>query len=720
MSIYQVVDIYQDGDIYLKLKSENGVEIKRVEFSDCLYFKISGFFNDDYEKNGYSCINSKIFSNGWIQNKTLFGKLEFNPRDRESKISLLNEKHENIKFYNTSFDVIHRFKMCNDNLNVGDLITFDHTISKVKDQSSKGERIKQWECYTFDIEIEKPTQRREPVANWKYDSERYNMDYEECTYEKTQAIISIKLSKFSLDDSQIKEEYEFNQPNEIDTMKVFIKYMQDLKIDLLLCYDYDTGLDYVYKRWMYHNLDENTFKTKVYKTKNTKQISVGYLKYNSPNQYVYLSIFLLYYNIEDHKKIGYKYTNLSKHYYDKILEVNEFNVQLFKDKHYLSWIIESTDIFKTDYRDILGMPSVKFYNVLITETKEDYLIEHKYCTKTKTKSLGGKTMESEQFFVFDDVVSVDFESAYPRIMIEYNLCPTTFCYKKNEDTNTFKCENGIRERGSDDSFTYFIKREKFVGVVPKLLIKNIQLRLDIKKLMRDFKEGSKEYVILDQRQKNLKLFSNIIYGLYGSYSIFRNLQIANTITYIGRKLLTDLKILFEESNIKVVGGDTDSLMPRGDVEKIKELCAIYSMNYDHITVKLESIFEKIFFVNKKNYIALKNGKIVIKGTGAVRKDYCQFTKRVCTLIAQEILNKSSKDSITTKIVDIFETLTDEQLEHDNYTFGSFSFLNKENDCVMKREVIPQMITFLKFVNIEYKDIAFLIKEKNDPQMEVAK
>ena len=155
------------------------------------------------------------------------------------------------------------------------------------------------------------------------------------------------------------------------------------------------------------------------------------------------------------------------------------------------------------------------------------------------------------------VVVVDFASLYPSIIINYNLCYTTICLKKNENTREIITREGVY---------YFDKKRK--GILPQIEEELIKTRKTVKEELSELKKKEKETgqknfrcQVLDARQLALKITANSIYGALGADNGKRVLApVASCITGIGRDLLTQVREMVKNRGYKVVYGDTDSLM----------------------------------------------------------------------------------------------------------------------------------------------------------------
>jgi len=348
----------------MKIRTEGCIKIANFKYQGYFFFSVDGFTAEDYKKAGYQCVSSKSFFDGYQKYKNPFGKVFYTLSEKEIKISKIKETYSHVRTYNTAFDIVHQFKMENQNLKVSDLVTFGNKINKIYDQAHE----------------------------LKFQAEKYGMSYYECLYEKTQRVVKITLTKFNFKSYEITEKKVFEDCDEICLIQGFIDYFDNINVDCLVCFTYELALAYIYERWSYLSQKEEEFQLKIYKTITPSQIHVGNLNYDAPDQYVYLSVFYIYFSLNKYKaKGGFTPKTISEYFYKEDLSGNIFNIQFFKDQNYLLWTINSNEMFKTDYRNMLGPPSVKFYNYLVGRLGETYLFEYKYSNFSR-KIGGGKVL----------------------------------------------------------------------------------------------------------------------------------------------------------------------------------------------------------------------------------------------------------------------------------------------------------------------------------------
>jgi DNA polymerase elongation subunit (family B) len=150
--------------------------------------------------------------------------------------------------------------------------------------------------------------------------------------------------------------------------------------------------------------------------------------------------------------------------------------------------------------------------------------------------------------IHSNILVFDFQSLYPTIIVTHNIDPATFNCKHKE------CEkNKVPEKN-----WCFCKRP--VGFIPKHLECLIKTRQQIKKQMKEVKEGSEEWIKINNEQYALKIIANATYGYMAFFSArwFKR-ECGEAAASWGRFYITKVIEMAKESGFNVIYGDTDSL-----------------------------------------------------------------------------------------------------------------------------------------------------------------
>ncbi|XP_063931450.1 DNA polymerase alpha catalytic subunit-like isoform X2 [Zophobas morio] len=296
--------------------------------------------------------------------------------------------------------------------------------------------------------------------------------------------------------------------------------------------------------------------------------------------------------------------------------------------------------------------------------------DEKYATsKKKSTYLGGLVLDPKKGFYDSYVVLMDFNSLYPSIIQEYNLCFTTVDRPfLNEFANSREWEASTEvELPSAD-----LER----GVLPKLLEFLVARRKEVKLMMRNC-NSPQDLAQLDIRQLALKLTANSMYGCLGfAHSRFYAKPIAELITKKGREILqSTAELVQNQLCLEVIYGDTDSVMINTRASSLDEVKKIgervrwtVNMSYKLLELEVDAIYKKMLLLKKKKYAALAlyedpQGVITtrkeVKGLDIVRRDWSELAVEVGGKILDLILSDRAREVVVSEILDYLRTVAND-------------------------------------------------------------
>lgn len=209
----------------------------------------------------------------------------------------------------------------------------------------------------------------------------------------------------------------------------------------------------------------------------------------------------------------------------------------------------------------------------------------------------------------DLIVTLDFKSFYPSIMIADNLCPSTMIHPT--------------------SFT-----RDYTGVIPMVQKKLIELR-----------KNKPEHSTV------VKLLSNATYGLLSAkWAPFFSHYVAAAITARGRELLQSaLEHINQLPCCVVLFGNTDSIIVRVKQWYMNELKNILkNVEFPNpIKLELQSVKTKAIILGCNQYVFYEEGKpLVIKGLLAINKTVCKWQSDKLIQFYESLLhNKEWKEIV---------------------------------------------------------------------------
>jgi DNA polymerase alpha subunit A len=327
----------------------------------------------------------------------------------------------------------------------------------------------------------------------------------------------------------------------------------------------------------------------------------------------------------------------------------------------------------------------------------------------KPKYAGGLVLEPKKGLYDKFVLLLDFNSLYPSIIQEYNICFTTVI----RDLRRV----GDEEEGGEITIPELPDRAEHSewGVLPTTIRTLIQRRSVVKKMLK--KETDPEMKkTLDVRQKALKLTANSMYGCLGfSQSRFYAAPIAALVTSQGREILQRTVDLATGLGLDVIYGDTDSIMIYtgcDDLAKVKELGRKVkkevNKHYKLLEIEIDGVFKSMLLLKKKKYAALiatekKDGTIEIeketKGLDMVRRDWCGLSKDVGHFVLDHVLSGNDRESVVSAIHQelqrIAKDVRDGNVALDKYVITKG--LNKAPKDYADRKGMPHLVVATEMV-----------------------
>ena len=279
----------------------------------------------------------------------------------------------------------------------------------------------------------------------------------------------------------------------------------------------------------------------------------------------------------------------------------------------------------------------------------------------------------------DCVVTLDFASLYPSIMMAFNMCYTT--QRTKVTAWELGRSLGVPERAARrildfadvpaaavpaDARRYHrcgrvdFQREP-QGILPSILSTLLQRRKAAKREMAQAQPGLHK-AIANGKQLALKLVANSIYGFTGAAELgmLPQPQIAAAVTYMGRKLTLGTKRLCElQEGVTCVYGDTDSVFLHlhgvRDVAEASRRAEQLAAMVDAVIPKPNRLeFEKVYcpllLRGKKRYVGRKyeegqgDGELDVKGLEMVRRDNFPLLPQVQRASMEQLVMRDSPES----------------------------------------------------------------------------
>eukprot|EP00871_Galdieria_phlegrea_P000258 jgi/Galph1/1232/GphlegSOOS_G6044.1 len=304
--------------------------------------------------------------------------------------------------------------------------------------------------------------------------------------------------------------------------------------------------------------------------------------------------------------------------------------------------------------------------------------------KKKAKYEGGLVLEPKKGLYDSLILQLDFNSLYPSIIQEYNICFTTTILFQGSTTDN-----------PEEFWEKLVKQRKQVKEsIQRTTDASIQQKLNIE-------------------QAALKLTANSVYGCLGSEtSRFHAQSLAALVTHFGRLTLEKTTKIARNCDFDVVYGDTDSIfLDTGTkelesvLERGRKLKQEVNRQFRTLEIEVEAIYTRMLLLHKKRYAAtrlidplLRPGETIleIKGVDLVRHDWCPLSREICLTVLDALLDPNSdREKCLHKIISCLK---------------SYSEKIRQGSIPLEKFIITKSLTQDP---AEYNDVS------NNPQVQVA-
>ena len=270
---------------------------------------------------------------------------------------------------------------------------------------------------------------------------------------------------------------------------------------------------------------------------------------------------------------------------------------------------------------------------------------------------GGLVLEPKKGLYDRYILLLDFNSLYPSIIQEYNICFTTV------------------ERPPEGAMARLPDASGEKAPLPRVIGTLVERRRRVKEMIKGERDSVKKEQ-LNIRQQAIKLLANSMYGCLGfSNSRFYAKPLAELITSQGREILQSTVELVQ-GNIgrTVVYGDTDSIMVDTSTDQLADVIALghiikkeVNKRYRLLEIEMDGVFKRMLLLKKKKYAAVKvergpDGKdvevIEAKGLDMVRRDWCPLAKQASQFCLDQILSGKPREEVVGAIHEHLTALGD--------------------------------------------------------------
>ena len=255
------------------------------------------------------------------------------------------------------------------------------------------------------------------------------------------------------------------------------------------------------------------------------------------------------------------------------------------------------------------------------------------------ETIEGGYVHEMQSGLFHWVLTLDFRSMYPSMIISKNICFTTL-----HPEGTVISPTGAK----------FLDKSVREGLLPRILMRLMDERAATKKAMKEAQTpDEKDYY--NGLQEAIKILMNSFYGvLASSFYRFTDPKIGASITAFAREATKDLIRKLEAEDLKVIYSDTDSvffLSPHPNLEDSVKLGQDIAERFSSEGVVLE--FEKImepFFSHgmKKRYVGRMvwpRQELIVRGYEMRRTDSFDLQSEALSKVFEKVLDGDNQGAV---------------------------------------------------------------------------
>uniref|UniRef100_A0A6G1SDH0 DNA polymerase n=1 Tax=Aceria tosichella TaxID=561515 RepID=A0A6G1SDH0_9ACAR len=302
--------------------------------------------------------------------------------------------------------------------------------------------------------------------------------------------------------------------------------------------------------------------------------------------------------------------------------------------------------------------------------------------RRKAAYTGGLVLEPKTGFYESCVLLMDFNSLYPSIIQEFNICFTTVKVPEN----------------SDEGAAEIVSESDACGILPTQLKQLVQRRKEVKNKLKVCKDPMQS-TLLDIEQRALKLTANSMYGCLGfEYSRFYAKHLASLVTLKGREILLSTKAMVENLGYEVIYGDTDSLMIDTKLTEFLEVMqrgttikTAINRRFKLLEIDVDGVYQPLLLLKKKNYagasLTMGTGgtivkKIETKGLDSVRRDRAVIAKEAGERILSMIMESGKEICQTVQDIHAYLKELSEQVKKNELPISKYLIskqLNKNPD-----------------------------------------
>ena len=289
--------------------------------------------------------------------------------------------------------------------------------------------------------------------------------------------------------------------------------------------------------------------------------------------------------------------------------------------------------------------------------------------------------------VYFNVVVLDFASLYPSIIKVWNLS-----YETIDPPKGWCSAERIKEIRDEQGKVLHRVCLSRRGITTEIvgLLRDFRVRV-YKRLAKNNSIGEDLRSWYDVVQRAMKVYINASYGVFGHEKFpFYTPSLAESVTALGRFVISTTLGKAGELGLKVLYGDTDSLFLWDPEElALSRLTSWVDENYN-LDLELDKKYKFVAFALKKNYLGvLENGKVDVKGLMGKKKNmpkllqetFNDAVKLMTRIENNPVALERVKKDLKQRVKELYRKLRDRDFTLDEVAFKTT--LNKDIDSYVK-------------------------------------
>ncbi|BBG23976.1 DNA-directed DNA polymerase I [Sulfuracidifex tepidarius] len=287
----------------------------------------------------------------------------------------------------------------------------------------------------------------------------------------------------------------------------------------------------------------------------------------------------------------------------------------------------------------------------------------------KGKGYKGAVVIDPPAGVFFNVVVLDFASLYPSIIRTWNISYETV------DLNQCRNIKEVKDETGNVLHTICFDRPGITAVITGLLR---DFRVKIYKKKAKQAKDVEQKTFYDVVQRAMKVFINATYGVFGAetFPLYAP-AVAESVTALGRYVITSTVSHARSLGVRVLYGDTDSLFLYNPTKEIVDGMIKWVKDTFGLDIEIDKSYKFVAFSGlKKNYFGVyPDGKVDIKGMLVKKRNTPEFLKKSFAEVKDILVKvntpeemKGVKQEVTDKVRSIYTGLKNKDYNLDELAF----------------------------------------------------